>query len=154
MNRLHSDSHPSLINALILFISNLANIILANIPYFCNNLSHFFLSFSRYCTRSCLTSCFGGDAIKVKIKDDCRRPHLSTDRNHFRADTTRPLGKHLGQVSKTSDQWPRRRCDNEKKNTDGRLEGGCYTKKRNLAAESYPGCYGIAGFKACKTNFS
>ena len=34
----------------------------------------------------------GGDAITVKIKDGCRKPHLSTDRNHFRACTTRPLG--------------------------------------------------------------
>ena len=35
--------------------------------------------------------------------------------------------------------------------TDGRMDSGWYTKYRNLAAESDPGCYGIAGFKACKT---
>ena len=98
------------------------------------------------------SSGFGGDAIKVKIKDGCRRPHLWTDRNHFRADTTRLLGKYLRQVSTKSDQWSRRRCDNEKnvyRRTEGRMDGGWYTKNRNLAAESY----GIAGFKACKTNF-
>ena len=33
--------------------------------------------------------------------------------------TTRPLGAHLRQVSKKSDQWSRRRCDNEKRFTDG-----------------------------------
>ena len=49
----------------------------------------------------------------VKIKDGCWRPYLSTDRNHFRACTTRPLGEHLRQVSKKSDQWSQRRCDNE-----------------------------------------
>ena len=36
-----------------------------------------------------------------------------TNRNHFRACTTRPPTEHLGQVSKKSDQWSRRRCDNE-----------------------------------------
>ena len=35
--------------------------------------------------------------------------------------------------------------------TDGQMDGGWYTKYRNLAAESDPGCYGIAGFKSCKT---
>ena len=49
----------------------------------------------------------------VKITDGCRWPYLSTDRNHFQACTTRPLGKHLGQVSKKSDPWSRRRCNNE-----------------------------------------
>ena len=34
-----------------------------------------------------------------------------------------------------------------KKFTDERMDGGWYTKNRNLVAESYPGCYGIAGFK-------
>ena len=53
--------------------------------------------------------------VKVKIKDGCGRPYLSTDWNHFRADTTRLLGEHLRQVSEKSDQWSRRRCDNEKK---------------------------------------
>ena len=38
--------------------------------------------------------------ITVKIKDGCRRPYLSTDQNHIRADTTRLLGEHLRQVSK------------------------------------------------------
>ena len=47
------------------------------------------------------SSAFGGDAIKVKIKDGYWRPNLSTDRNHFRADTSRPPGEHLRQVSKT-----------------------------------------------------
>ena len=37
--------------------------------------------------------------------------------------------------------------------TDGQMDSGWYTKNENLAAESYHGCYGIAGFKACKTNF-
>ena len=46
------------------------------------------------------SSGFGGDAITVKIKDGCRRPYLSTDRSHFRADITRPLGEHFRQVSK------------------------------------------------------
>ena len=54
-----------------------------------------------------------GDAIPVKIKDGCRRPYLLTDRNHFWACITIPLGEHLGRVSKKSDQWSRRRCDNE-----------------------------------------
>ena len=49
----------------------------------------------------------------VKIKDGCRWPHLSTVRNQFKACTTRPLGEHLRQVSKKSNQWSRRRCDNE-----------------------------------------
>ena len=49
----------------------------------------------------------------VKIKDGCQLPYLSMDQNHFRACTTRPLGKHLRQVSKISYQWSRRRCDNE-----------------------------------------
>ena len=47
---------------------------------------------------------FRGDAITVKIA----WPYLSTDRNHIRADTTRPLGEHLRQVSKKNDQWSRR----------------------------------------------
>ena len=66
---------------------------------------------------------FNGDVIKMKTKDGCRRPHPSTDRNHFRADTTRLLGDHLRQVSKKYDQWSRRRCDNEKKFTDVRTDG-------------------------------
>ena len=36
--------------------------------------------------------------------------------------------------------------------TGGRLDGGWYSTNRNLTAESYPGCYGIEGFKAYKTN--
>ena len=36
----------------------------------------------------------------VQIKDGRRRPYLSTDRNHIRADTTRSLGGQLGQVPK------------------------------------------------------
>ena len=68
------------------------------------------------------SSGFGGDAIKVKIIDVCRWPHLSTDRNHFRADTTRLLGEHLRQVSKKSDKLSRRRCDNETK-VYGRTDG-------------------------------
>ena len=44
-------------------------------------------------------------AITVKIKAGCQWPYLSTDRNHFRADTTRPPGEHLRQVSRKSDQW-------------------------------------------------
>ena len=90
------------------------------------------------------SSCFGRDAIKVKIKDGCRRPNLSTGPNHFRMDTSRLLGKH----QKKSDQWSRSSCDNEKnvyERTDGWMDGGLYTKYRNLAAESDPGCYGIAG---------
>ena len=83
----------------------------------------------------------------LKIKDGCWRPHLSTGRNYFRKDITRLLGKHFRQVSKKSDQFSRRRCDNEKK-VYGRTDGW-YIKNRNLAAEYY----GIAGFKACKTKF-
>ena len=49
----------------------------------------------------------------VKIKDGCRWPYLLIDPNHFRADKTRPLGEHLRQVLKKSDQWPQRRCDYE-----------------------------------------
>ena len=41
-----------------------------------------------------------GDAITVKIKDGCRRPYLSMDQNHFRANTIRSLREHLRQVSK------------------------------------------------------
>ena len=40
----------------------------------------------------------------VKINDGCWQPYLWT---------TRPLGEHLGQVSKKSDQWSWRRCNNE-----------------------------------------
>ena len=61
------------------------------------------------------------------------------------------LGNISDRFRKKSDQWSRRRCDNEKKvygRTDGRMDGGWYTKNQNLAAESY----GIACFKACKTN--
>ena len=36
----------------------------------------------------------------VKIKDGCRQPYLSTDRNHFQACTTRSLGEHLGKFLK------------------------------------------------------
>ena len=43
---------------------------------------------------------FQRSEIMVQIKDGCRQPYLSTDQNHFRADTTRPLGKHLKQVLK------------------------------------------------------
>ena len=63
---------------------------------------------------------FVGDTMTVKVKDACRWPYLSTDRNHLRADTTRPLGEHFRQVSKKI--VPRRRCDNEKKFTDGRTK--------------------------------
>ena len=41
-----------------------------------------------------------------------RRPYLSTDQDHFQRVTTRPLRKHLRQVSKTFDQWYLRRCAN------------------------------------------
>ena len=91
------------------------------------------------------------------IKDGCRRPHLSTEWNHFRADTTKILGEHLRQVSKKSDQWLGGDAITRKKFMDERTDGWTADgtqKNRNLAAESYPGCYGIAGFKACKTNFS
>ena len=56
---------------------------------------------------------FRGDAITVKLKDGCQQPYLSMDRNHFRMCTTRPLGEHLRQVLKKSDQWSLRRCDNK-----------------------------------------
>ena len=46
-------------------------------------------------------------------KDGDRRPYLSSDPNQFRVDTTRPLVEHLRQVSRKSDQWSRKRCDNE-----------------------------------------
>ena len=68
-------------------------------------------SYARFRQKS--SSGFGGEAITVKIKDGCRRPYLSTDQNHFWACTTRPLGEHLRNISKKSDQWPRRRCNNE-----------------------------------------
>ena len=45
-------------------------------------------------------------------QDGCQQPYLSMDRNHFWADTTRPLMEHLRKVSKKSDLWSRR-CDNE-----------------------------------------
>ena len=48
--------------------------------------------------------------ITVKSKDGCWRPYLSTDRNYFRACTSRPLREYLRQVLKKSDQ---RRCNNE-----------------------------------------
>ena len=41
-----------------------------------------------------------GYAITVKIKNGCRRPNLSTNRNHFRACTTTPLEEYLRQISK------------------------------------------------------
>ena len=47
----------------------------------------------------------------------------------------------------------RKKKQKKKTKTEGQMAGGWYTENRNLAAESYPGCYGIAGFKACKTNF-
>ena len=56
---------------------------------------------------------FGGDALTVKIKDGFHLPYLSTDWNHFWASTTRPLGEHLRKVSKKSNQWSWRRCNNE-----------------------------------------
>ena len=40
-------------------------------------------------------------------------PYLLMDQNHLRAETTRPLVEHLRQVSKKSDQWSWRRCDNK-----------------------------------------
>ena len=52
-------------------------------------------------------------AIRRWIKDGDRRPYLSSDRNHFQADTTRPLVEHPRQVSRKSDQWSLRRCDKE-----------------------------------------
>ena len=88
---------------------------------------------------------------EMKIKDSCRRPHLSTDRNHFRADTTSLLGKHLRQVSKKSDQWSRRRCDNEKKvygRTAGRMDGGWYTK--NLPQNLIPNVTALQVLKHVK----
>ena len=64
-----------------------------------------------------LTS-FGGDAITVKIKDGCRRPHLLTNRIHFRAGTTRLL---LGNIS-----------DNFRKiNPSSGLEEDAITRKKN-----------------------
>ena len=47
----------------------------------------------------------GGDAITAKINDECRRPYLSGDQNHFPAGTPRPQKKHVRQVLKhaTSD---------------------------------------------------
>ena len=77
----------------------------------------------------------GRDAITVKIKIGGWLPHLSTDRIHFRADTTKPLGEHLRQVFKNSDQWARRRCDNEKKFTDGRTPDGPLWDKLYLSVE-------------------
>ena len=59
----------------------------------------------------------------MKIKDGCQWPYLSTDRNQFRPNTTRPLGEHLGQVLKTSDQGSWRRGDNEKKFTEVWTDG-------------------------------
>ena len=49
---------------------------------------------------------------------------------------------------KKSDQWSQ---DNEK-NDYGRTDGWTAYSTLNIAAESDPGCYGIAGFKACKTS--
>ena len=43
--------------------------------------------------------------MKTLIKDGGWRPDLSADQNHFCADTTRPLGEHLRQVLKKSNQW-------------------------------------------------
>ena len=68
-------------------------------------------SYARFQLNS--SSGFGGDAIMVKIKDGCRQPYLLMDLCHFQVCTTRPLGEYLGQVLKKSDQWSRRRCDNE-----------------------------------------
>ena len=75
--------------------------------------------------------------ITVKIKVGRRRPYLLTDWNHFRVCTTRPLGEQLGQVSKKSDQWLRRRCDNEKKFTDRQTYG--WTDRRMDAGQSQYG---------------
>ena len=63
------------------------------------------------------------DAITVKIKDGCRWAHMEL----FWANTTEPIVAHLRQVLKKSDQWSRRRCDNEKKFTDGRMDAGWFT---------------------------
>ena len=68
-------------------------------------------SYARFRQHS--SSSFGGDALTVKIKDGCHLPYLSTDWNHFWACTTRPLGEHLREVSKKSNQWSWRRCNNE-----------------------------------------
>ena len=51
--------------------------------------------------------------IRRSIKDGDRWQYLSSDRNHFRADTTSPLVEHLRQVSRKSNQWSRMKCDNE-----------------------------------------
>ena len=60
------------------------------------------------------SSSFWRDAITRKLKDGRRRPCLSTDRNSVSYFTTRHWVKHSDQVSKTSDQWSWRRCDNKK----------------------------------------
>ena len=76
------------------------------------------------------------DVLTVKIKAGWRRPYLSTDRNHIQVDTTRLLAEQLGQISKKSDQWSRRRCGKEKK-VNGRMYGwidGCIPAKSNKNA--------------------
>ena len=65
----------------------------------------------------------GGYAITGKIQNDQRRPNLSTEQNQIGGCTTRPPGKHPRQVSKKSDQWSRRRCDNEKLSSAVRTYG-------------------------------
>ena len=50
---------------------------------------------------------------EMKRLNGCRRPHLLTDRIQFRTDTTTPPVEYLWQVSKQSNKWSRRRCDNE-----------------------------------------
>ena len=84
-----------------------------------------------------IASGFGDDAITVKIKDGCRWPYLLMDRNHFQADTTRPLEEYLRLVSKKSDRWSPRRCDNEKKCTDGWTpdEIGRANKKKTVSSD-------------------
>ena len=78
-------------------------------------------SYARFILKS--FSSFGGDAITVKIKDSCRRQYLSTDRNHFRADTARPLGEHHSQLSKNSNYRSRRRYEEKSFRTHGRTYG-------------------------------
>ena len=57
---------------------------------------------------------FGGDAITVKIEDG-RWLHLSTDQNHIRVDTTRPLEEQLRQVlKKCRTGWNKSKLDDHK----------------------------------------
>ena len=75
----------------------------------------------------------------MKLKVGQWRPYLSMDRNQIRVCTTRPLGEQLGQVSKISDQWFRKRCD-EKKFMDGRRTVSVWVKLYRIgrAENAYP----------------